>query len=103
MLAALVGAYVVAATTGIPYLHPEPEQVTFLGLTTKAIEGIGILAALAAKRAPSSVALTGRAVPVPLVALVAIFSALAAVAASGHEPHGHPPGHHDVATPPERR
>jgi hypothetical protein len=45
-LAGLIGAYVLAVTTGIPVLHPEPDQVTVLALATKAIEAAGLLAAL---------------------------------------------------------
>ena len=46
VLAGLIGAYVLAVTTGIPVLHPEPDQVSVLALATKAIEAAGLLAAL---------------------------------------------------------
>ncbi len=46
VLAALLAGYVLAATTGIPLLHPQPEPIDGLALATKAIEGVGLLAAL---------------------------------------------------------
>ena len=46
VLAGLIGAYVLAATTGIPLLHPEPEPVDGLAVATKAVEALGLLAAL---------------------------------------------------------
>ena len=45
VLAALLGSYVLATTTGLPVLHPEPEPVDALALATKAIEALGLLAA----------------------------------------------------------
>jgi drug/metabolite transporter (DMT)-like permease len=45
-LAGLIGAYALAATTGIPLLHPEPEPVDGLAVATKAVEALGLLAAL---------------------------------------------------------
>jgi hypothetical protein len=44
-LAGLLGAYVLAITTGLPLLHPEPEPVDALALVTKAIEAVGVVAA----------------------------------------------------------
>jgi hypothetical protein len=46
LLAGLVAAYALAVTAGIPVLHPEPEPVDGLGLATKAIELVGLAAAL---------------------------------------------------------
>lgn len=46
VLAGLLAAYALAATTGFPLLHPEPESIDGLALTTKAIEVVGLLAAL---------------------------------------------------------
>jgi hypothetical protein len=43
--AALLGSYALATTTGLPVLHPDPEPVDGLALTTKAIEAAGLLAA----------------------------------------------------------
>ncbi|MCZ7588957.1 MAG: hypothetical protein M5U27_08925 [Gaiella sp.] len=46
VLAGLVVAYAFAVTTGIPVLHPGPEPADELGLATKAIELVGLAAAL---------------------------------------------------------
>jgi hypothetical protein len=43
--AGLLGSYVLATTTGLPVLHPDPEPVDGLALATKAIEALGLLAA----------------------------------------------------------
>jgi hypothetical protein len=43
--AGLLGSYALATTTGLPFLHPEPEPVESLALATKAIEAAGLLAA----------------------------------------------------------
>jgi hypothetical protein len=43
--AGLLAGYALAATTGLPLLHPEPEPVDGLALATKAIEAAGLLAA----------------------------------------------------------
>ena len=40
----LLVSYALAATTGLPFLHPHPEPVDGLALATKAIEAIGLLA-----------------------------------------------------------
>jgi hypothetical protein len=42
----LLAGYALATTTGLPVLHPHPEPVDGLALATKAIEAIGLLAAL---------------------------------------------------------
>jgi hypothetical protein len=44
-LAGLLGSYALAATTGMPLMHPEPEPVTGLALFTKGVEALGLLAA----------------------------------------------------------
>ncbi len=44
-LGGLLASYALATTTGLPVLHPDPEPVDGLALVTKAIEGIGLLAA----------------------------------------------------------
>lgn len=46
VLAGLIGSYVLATTTGVPLLHPEVEPVEGLALATKAIEALGLVAAL---------------------------------------------------------
>ena len=44
--AGLLGSYALAATTGLPLLHPEPEPVTGLALFTKGVEAVGLVAAV---------------------------------------------------------
>lgn len=86
-LAGLIGAYVLAVTTGVPVLSPEPEAIDSLALATKGIEAVGLLAAIAAK---GSLSRPAHPIPIGLIALVASFSALATVAVSGgHHAHGH--------------
>ena len=46
VFAGLLGSYVLATTTGFPVLHPESEPVDGLALATKAIETVGLVAAL---------------------------------------------------------
>jgi hypothetical protein len=48
VLVGLLASYLLATTTGLPILHPEPEAVDGLGLATKAIEAAGLLAAVGA-------------------------------------------------------
>jgi hypothetical protein len=43
LLAALIGAYAVNVTTGLPWLSGGPEPVDLVGLATKAVEGVGLL------------------------------------------------------------
>lgn len=43
--AALIGTYAFAVTTGLPILHPGADPLTALGIATKAIEAVGLLAA----------------------------------------------------------
>jgi len=45
-LAGLIVSYVLATTTGVPILQTEPEPVDGLALATKAIELLGLAAAL---------------------------------------------------------
>ncbi len=45
VLVGLLGGYLLAATAGLPVLHPAPEPVDGLALTTKAIEAVGLSAA----------------------------------------------------------
>ena len=94
VLGALVGAYALAAVTGIPALTAGPESVDALGLTTKSVEIFGILAAISAKSSPSRAA---RPLPLALLAVVASFSALAAVAVSGPHSHSEEHGPHSHA------
>jgi hypothetical protein len=46
VFAGLLASYALATTTGLPVLHPHAEPVDGLALATKAIEAIGLLAAL---------------------------------------------------------
>ena len=41
--AALIGAYVVNVTSGIPWLTGEPEPADVVGLATKAVEAVGLV------------------------------------------------------------
>ena len=45
VLGGLLAAYALAVTTGLPFLHPEPEPIDGLGLFTKAVEATGLIAA----------------------------------------------------------
>lgn len=45
VLAGLIVSYGLAATTGMPVLHPEPEPVEGLAIVTKLVEAIGLLGA----------------------------------------------------------
>ncbi len=46
VLFGLIASYWLAVTTGLPLLHPDPEPVEGLALATKAIEAVGLFAAL---------------------------------------------------------
>ena len=46
LLASLLAAYVLAITSGIPFVHPDPEPPDGLGVFTKAVEGLGLAAAV---------------------------------------------------------
>lgn len=45
VFAGLLASYALATTTGLPGLHPEPEPVDALGVGTKAVETVGLVAA----------------------------------------------------------
>jgi hypothetical protein len=45
VFAGLIAGYALAVTTGVPVLHPRPEPVEGLGVFTKAVELLGLLAA----------------------------------------------------------
>ena len=97
----LIASYGLAITTGVPILHPEPEAVDGLALFTKAVEIVGLVAG----REPAAAAALGfhftkrkdtshdctassRPIPIVLTALVAFFSAFAALAVSNGMAHG---------------
>ena len=50
LLAGLLAGYALATTTGLPVLHPSEEPVQALGLATKAVELLGLVAAASALR-----------------------------------------------------
>jgi hypothetical protein len=106
VLAGLVVSYVLAVTTGVPVLHPEQESVDGLALFTKAVEVAGLVVAVGLLRGASEGRRASAPVPIALTALVACFSATAALAVSAgmdmghaHRPshHGHVSGHTDHA------
>ena len=81
VLAGSVVAYCLAITTGVPLLLPEPESIDGLALATKAIEGVGLVAALGLIGRGTAT----RPAPLFLTTLVALFSALVSLAlAQGH-------------------
>jgi hypothetical protein len=45
LFAGLIVSYALAATTGVPILHPDPEPVEGLAVFTKAVELAGLVAA----------------------------------------------------------
>jgi hypothetical protein len=46
VFAGLLAAYAFAVTTGVPLLHPRPEEVDGLAFATKAFEVVGLVTAL---------------------------------------------------------
>jgi hypothetical protein len=46
VLAALIAAYALSVTTGIPWLAEEPEAIDGVGVATKAVEATGLVFAL---------------------------------------------------------
>jgi hypothetical protein len=50
VLAGLLASYAMAVTTGVPAVHPEVEPVSGLALATKAIEVVGLVAAVSLLR-----------------------------------------------------
>ena len=53
----LLVSYALAVTTGLPFLHPQPEPVDGLALATKAFEVVGLATALDLIRHRSAVSL----------------------------------------------
>jgi predicted permease len=95
VLAGLLLSYGFAVTTGVPVLHPEQETVDALALVTKAIEAVGLVAAVSLLRRPHDETDAPRSLPVAVAAVVAVFSAFVALELSGdhgHHDHGHAPG-----------
>jgi hypothetical protein len=46
VFAGLLASYLLATTTGLPLLQPDPERVDGLALATKTFEAVGLVAAL---------------------------------------------------------
>jgi hypothetical protein len=89
LLAGLIGSWVLAVTTGVPLLHPHPEAVEAVAVLTKAVELVGLVAAIRLVRERPAVTAV-RPIPLGLTALIACFSGLAALGvASGHHAHVH--------------
>ena len=89
LLTGLIGSWVLAVTTGLPVLLPDGESVETIAVLTKAVELVGLVVAVRLLAAPGRS--QGRPAPLGLTALVAMFSALAALAMSGshHGAHAH--------------
>jgi hypothetical protein len=87
-------AWLLAITTGVPVFHPEVEPVEHLAVLTKLVELVGLVAALGLIRHREA----ARPVPLALPALIAVFSALVALALSTEHQHDH--SHAQVRTPP---
>jgi hypothetical protein len=78
VLVGLIVSYAVASTTGLPFLHPDVDPVDTVGVLTKAVELLGVWLAVQL-RGPAR----GRAIPVALAGLIAVFSALVALSLAG--------------------
>jgi len=46
VLAALIGAYALNITAGLPWLSDHPEPIDVIGLATKAVEALGLIFAI---------------------------------------------------------
>ena len=53
VLGGLLASYALVITSGVPLLHPQPEQVDGLALATKAVEVVGLVAAVQLVRRPN--------------------------------------------------
>ncbi len=56
VLLGLLTSYLLAVTTGLPVLHPQPEPLDGLALATKGIEVVGLIAAASLLRRPVALA-----------------------------------------------
>ena len=103
VFAGLIVSYLLVLLSGLPVLHPEREPVEALAVWTKVIEAIGLVVAAGCLRRPAAFLpdggrlpmSTGRSIPLPLTLLVAVFSALVALAVSRgmHMGHDHDHAH----------
>ena len=50
VLLGLLVSYLLAVTTGVPVLHPQPEPIDGLALATRTIEAVGLAAASLLRR-----------------------------------------------------
>ena len=57
VLLGLLASYLLAVTTGLPVLHPQPEPLDGLALATKGIEVVGLIAAANLLRRPVALAI----------------------------------------------
>jgi hypothetical protein len=85
VFAGLLVSYVLAATTGIPLLHPDVEPVDGLAVDTKIVElaGLALAADLSRRRVTERVLLPA----LGLTVMIAVFSALAALMLAGGHHH----------------
>jgi hypothetical protein len=98
LLAGLLVAYALAVTTGVPVLHPDRESLELVALATKAIEIVGLAAAVALllERPAGVEAASQPGLPLELLAVVGLASAFLAVVLSAGHTHGdHEHGDHD--------
>ena len=107
-LGGLLVSYGLAATTGLPLLHPEPEPVTPRS-GDESDRADGLFAAVSLLRPPllphshdrrnaHMSSHTTRPIPLALTALIAFFSALVALGVSnGHSAHAHGERHSAAA------
>jgi hypothetical protein len=54
VFAGLLVSYALAVSAGIPVLHPQQEALDGVALFTKAVEAVGLIAALSLKRRPGA-------------------------------------------------
>lgn len=113
LFAGLIVSYALVLVVGLPLVHPEREAVDGLALATKAVEAGGLVLAASLVRRPQlalfhrlkgtlvNTTRSARPVPLVLIALVTLFSALVALAVSGgmNMAQAHSPAAHAHAVP----
>jgi hypothetical protein len=85
VLVGLILSYALAATTGLPLLHPEAESVDALAADTKLVELAGLALAVDLGRRRATERLAAHAVA--LTVMIALFSALATLMLAGGHHH----------------